>query len=134
MATKNVSVPVKEGFDFQGLISKFSDSYRANGYNVLTNPAFGTQAQKITLEKDNAGANNLLGLGIQESINFTWANGVLNVAFEDECATNRYLALGVGWFLCFVPFVTGLVGMSKHNTFVAGVQTQITNLVMSLNQ
>lgn len=124
MATKNLTVPVNESFNLDALCNRLGDEYRQKGYNVQS-PSVAGSIRQIIIEKDNDGINNYLGMGIQEEINISYSGDMLNATFNDGCQTMRFIDLGIGWFMCFIPFITGLVGLSKHSNFAREVQNSI---------
>lgn len=124
MATKNLTVSVSESFDFDSFCNQLAEEYRQKGFNVQNPSAMGTIRQ-IIIEKDNDGIQNYLGLGTQEEINITYTGNTLNATFNDGCQTMRFIAIGLGWFICFVPFITGIMGMSKHSNFTKELENSI---------
>lgn len=125
MATKSQMIPVSANFNMDAFCEKLVDEYRAMGYNVVPSMSTNGQMRQITIEKDDEGIKNFLGLGIQETVTFNYSNGSLVATYEDGSQTMRFIALAVGWFLCLIPFITGLVGFSNHSSFLKKLQTSV---------
>ena len=124
MATKNLSVPVGENFDIDRFCNRLAEEYRQKGYNVQ-NLATTGPIRQVVVEKDNDGIQNYLGLGTQEEINFTYSGNTLSATFNDGCQVMRFIDIGIGWFICFIPFITGIIGFSKESKVSKELQNSI---------
>ncbi len=125
MATKNQMIPVSENFNLDAFCEKLSDEFRSKGYNVVLSPAVNGTMRQVTIEKDNEGIKNFVGLGTQEEITFSHSNNTLIANYNDGCQTMRFVSIGIGWFLCFIPFITGIIGLSNHSNFLKNVQNSV---------
>lgn len=67
------------------------------------------QSGVLTVKKDREGLTNAIGMGIECRVNFSAVNGQLTVNVDSEW-TNKIIAIAVGWFVCFIPVITGVVG------------------------
>ena len=67
------------------------------------------QTGVLTVKKDREGFMNILGMGLECRVNFASINGQLSVNIDSEW-TNKIIAVAVGWFVCFIPVITGIVG------------------------
>lgn len=63
----------------------------------------------LTVTKDRDGFKNILGMGLECRANITVMNNIMQVNIEDEW-TNKILAMAIGWILCWIPFITGIIG------------------------
>lgn len=75
----------------------------------------GSNSGILTVTKDREGFTNILGLGLECRANFSALNGQLTVNIDGEW-TNKLIAVAVGWFVCLIPMVTGIVGAINQVT------------------
>ena len=122
-------IPFNDGQDLNRVISIAVQDLQMQGYDV-NSIRMGATSAKITVRKDRDGVKNILGLGIETAANIIVGNGVMNVNFVDEW-TNKIAALAVGWFLCLVPFITGIVGAVNQSKLDDLITTALTMGVSS---
>lgn len=108
----NVMFNVKENFNMEAFAARLADTYRGKGYTVNVMNMNGIYS--LTFDKGTGGANTLLGLGEGIKANITWMNGAVNINFTDAEWTSKIIGIGVGWFLCLVPFVTAIIGTTRQ--------------------
>lgn len=117
----NVMLNVKPEFDMDAFANKLADTYRAKGFTVNVVDTNGSCV--ITFDKGTGGINTLLGMGLGIKANCMLTNGTLSINFSDAEWTGKIIACAVGWFLCFVPFFTGIYGIVNQS----GLPKQIAN-------
>lgn len=119
---------VKPDFDIEVFVGRLADMYVAKGYKVN---AVGVNGGYILgFEKENDGINRLLGMGEAVKANCTYVNGVLTINFVDEAWTEKIIALAIGWILCFIPLITGIIGCVKQYSLPDNIKND-ANLVIA---
>lgn len=106
MAVRNY--PLRPDADLYALIHQVALTMETQGFQANVQMV-GPQAGVLTIQKDREGFQNVLGLGLECRANFSAINGQLSVNIDGEW-TNKIIAIAVGWFICFVPIITGIVG------------------------
>ena len=130
--SKNLMFNVSEAFDLEAFSDQITQMYQAKGYNVRTLKMKG--GVKITVEKGVGGINTLLGLGraITVTCNIHGKDkDTFSANFSDGDWTGKIIGLVAGWFLCFVPFVTAIVGIVKQLGLEKDMQNDIQMTVLS---
>lgn len=112
---------VKPSFDMEVFAGKITDTYRAKGFTVNSVMMNGNCI--ITFNKGTGGINTILGMGKGIKATFVRANDTLSINFSDAEWTGKIIAIAVGWFLCLVPFITGIIGAVGQ----IGLPKEITN-------
>lgn len=105
-------ITVGPQFNMQAFLNQLSSMYQSRGFTVTTIP-HGTNAS-IKFDKNTGGINMLLGLGQGVTANCVLNNNVLTINYTDEDWTGKIVGLVVGWVLCFVPFITAIIGVTKQ--------------------
>jgi len=128
--SKNVMLNVKNDFDCSIFAQKLSDTYRAKGYRVNSVEMNGMYM--ITLSKNDDGLNHWLGLGENLKITCMMNNGVLNLSLsEDGAWTNKIIVLAIGWMICCIPFITGIIGCMRQSSLSKDVENDATMIAAS---
>ena len=112
MALKNY--PFTAGSDLYAVIQATALAMEAQGYKA-TIQMIGPNAGVLTITKSREGFSNILGLGLECRANFSAINDQLTVNIDSEWA-NKVIAIAVGWFVCFIPVITGVVGTVSQLT------------------
>ena len=112
MALKNY--PFAAGSDLYAVIQATALAMEAQGYKA-TIQMIGPNAGVLTITKSREGFSNILGLGLECRANFSAINDQLTVNIDSEWA-NKVIAIAVGWFVCFIPVITGVVGTVSQLT------------------
>ena len=101
-----------ETFNLDAFANILANNFRGRGYTVTAVNMNGSYM--LTFEKGIGGINTILGLG--ESIKATCMcmNGMLTINFSDEEWTSKIIGIVVGWFLCLIPFITGIIGVTRQ--------------------
>lgn len=105
---KTTIVPLKSGTGIAGVTNAAAEALRAQGFEctpIILNDTLANLNVKI----DRDGIKNIIGLGLESKVTLTLMNDSLNVSVEDEWS-NKIIAIALGWFVCLVPFITGIVG------------------------
>lgn len=130
MATKNMSLQVNDSFTLDEFAEKMKNLYHGKGYDVIVTSSNGN-SMSLVIQKDNDGVKNYIGLGTQEELNLSVVQSssdkTLNISFNDGCMTMRVIDIAVGWFVCFVPFFTGIMGFVNQSNFQKSLQDDIRN-------
>lgn len=124
---------VREDFDMVSYVNRFADFYRQKGYLVTVagfeNTAF------VTVSKGIGGINTILGLGESVKVNFALNNGMMAVNLTESEWTSKIIGAVLGWFLCLIPLITALVGLSRQLSLHTAVINDATMLAaQSYNQ
>lgn len=129
--SKSLMFNVKSEFDIGTFAQKMTDTYRAKGYNaqfVEMNRMF-----VITVSKNTDGLNHWIGLGEEIKITCMINNDVLNLTLsEDGAWTSKIIAIAVGWFLCCIPFITGIMGCMRQSSLSKGIENDATMILAGM--
>lgn len=109
MANNNVMFNVSPDFDMNVFAEKLAETYRAKGFTV--NVANLNNSCVITFDKGTGGINTILGMGKGIKATCMKTNEALNITFSDAEWTGKIVACIVGWFLCLIPVITGIIGI-----------------------
>ncbi len=119
----NKLLPIGPNADLNTIVNGACQNLQAQGYNVV--PAMmGPGSAMITVQKDRDGFKNIIGLGIECRVTLTLNGPSINLNIESEW-TNKIIALVVGWFLCLIPFITGIVGCVNQSGLPGKIETAI---------
>lgn len=100
--------PLNPEADLFAIIKAVALTMETQGYGASIQ-MISPQAGVLTVKKDREGLTNAIGMGIECRVNFSAVNGQLTVNVDSEW-TNKIIAIAVGWFVCFIPVITGVVG------------------------
>lgn len=100
--------PLRPDADLFQIIKAVALTMETQGYEA-TVQMISPQSGVLTVKKDRDGFVNALGMGLECRVNFGAINGQLTVNVDSEW-TNKIIAVAVGWFVCFIPVITGIVG------------------------
>ncbi len=129
--SKNLMLNVKPEFDLGVFAQKMSDTYRTKGYNAQ--PVEMNRMYAITISKNTDGLNHWIGLGEEVKVTCMMNNGVLNLAIsEDGAWTNKIIALVIGFFLCCIPFITGIMGCMRQSSLSKHVENDATMIIAGM--
>jgi len=128
----NFMLNVSENFDVETMVNEITEMYQGKGYTVRVLKM--KNGVKITVEKGVGGINMLLGLGQGITANCTVSGknkDMLSVNLSDGDWTGKIVGLVAGLFLCFVPFITAIIGILKQTSlqkdFANDIQMVICN-------
>lgn len=100
--------PINPDADLFNVIKAVALTMETQGYEANVQ-MISPQTGVLTVKKDREGVLNILGMGLECRVNFASINGQLTVNVDGEW-TNKIIAVAVGWFVCFIPVITGIVG------------------------
>lgn len=100
--------PLRPDADLFQVIKAVALTMETQGYEAAVQ-MISPQSGVLTVKKDRDGFVNALGMGLECRVNFGAINGQLTVNVDSEW-TNKIIAVAVGWFVCFIPVITGIVG------------------------
>ena len=100
--------PINPDADLFAVIKAVALTMETQGYEASVQ-MISPQTGVLTVKKDREGFMNVLGMGLECRVNFASINGQLTVNIDGEW-TNKIIAVAVGWFVCFIPVITGIVG------------------------
>ena len=100
--------PLQPDADLFQIIKAVALTMETQGYEAMVQ-MISPQSGVLTVKKDRDGFVNALGMGLECRVNFGAINGQLTVNVDSEW-TNKIIAVAVGWFVCFIPVITGIVG------------------------
>lgn len=102
------------GTNLATLIDIAAQNLSMQGFDVKSQ-VMGPCAAEVIVSKDREGIkNSLLGLGIECRVAITVADDILTLSIGSEW-TNKIVALVIGWFLCWIPIVTGIIGLVNQS-------------------
>lgn len=113
------------GADISEIINAASQALSGQGYEVqaqVMSPAAAT----MVVKKDRDGFKNFVGLGVECRISISIMNGNQLVVNIDSEWTNKIIAIALGWFLCWIVFITGIVGAVNQS----GLPEKAANAIM----
>ncbi len=123
---KTFSIPA--GTNINTAIDIAAQNLSMQGFDVKSQ-VIGPTAAEVIITKDREGFKNFLGLGLESRVAITATGDMLNLSITDEWV-NKIIALVVGWFLCWVPIITGIIGIINQ----AGLSEKInTAFSLALN-
>lgn len=125
----SLMINVKEGFDVKQLEQKLGDTYRAKGFTVNTMSL--ENGFRMKFDKGCGGINMLLGMGKGITAMCTVMNNNLIVNYSDADWTGKIIGLVAGWFLCWIPCVTAIIGCVGQSSLPKEINNDITMLANS---
>ncbi len=117
-------IPVAPGASLDTIISIATQNLQTQGYEVIPT-VMGPTSASLVVKKDRDGFKNVVGLGVEVNATIVMNGPSLNVSFAHEW-TNKIVAVAVGWFLCLVPFITGIVGCVNQNDLPEKIASALT--------
>ena len=128
---QNLMLPVNPNFNLPAFVQQLSDTYRSKGYTTNIMDMGGNFS--IVIEKDTTGIQNLLGLSEHICVNCIFNGNTLNLNYTDEQWTGKIIALAVGWFVCCVPFITGIIGCVRQYSLPTNINNDAKMIAASQN-
>lgn len=102
------------GTNLASLIDIAAQNLSMQGFDVKSQ-IMGPCAAEIIVTKDREGIkNSILGLGVECRVAITVSNDLLTLSIGSEW-TNKIVALVIGWFLCWIPIITGIIGLVNQS-------------------
>lgn len=108
------TIKLIHGTSLATIIDIATQNLSMQGYDVKSQ-VMGPCAAEIIVTKDREGIkNSILGLGLESRVAITVSDNVMTLSMGSEW-TNKVVALIIGWFLCWVPVITGIVGLINQS-------------------
>ncbi len=126
----NFSVNVEPDFNIEALGEEMVERYQAKGFKVRLLKM--KKGVKLVFDKNCGGINMILGMGQGISATCTISgkeNDTLNVNFSDGDWTGKIIGCIVGWFVCFVPVITAVIGICKQLSLPGEIGDDIQSIV-----
>ena len=128
---QNFIMNVGENFNVTEFSQRLADVYRAKGFSVnVANIDDGTSV--VVFDKDTGGINMLLGLGLGVKGTCTCTNGNLIINYTEEEWTGKIIGLAVGWILCWIPFVTALIGVAQQSSLTKNINNDAMMVISAM--
>ena len=109
------SLKLIPGTNLATLIDIAAQNLSMQGFDVKSQ-IMGPGAAEIIVSKDREGfKNSILGMGIECRVAITVADDILTLSIGSEW-TNKIVALVIGWFLCWIPIITGIIGIVNQSS------------------
>lgn len=124
--------PLKPNADLFAIIKAVALTMETQGYEANVQ-MISPQSGVLTVKKDRDGFTNILGMGLECRVNFAAINGQLSVNIDSEW-TNKIIAVAVGWFVCFIPVITGVVGAVNQLSLPDKIFTAVNMNVATAGQ
>lgn len=122
MATMR-AYPIGPGASIQTIAQAVEQNFMGQGFQVNSQIMSPANAM-ITIGKDRDGFKNIIGLGLECRVSLMINGNQLSVSIDSEW-TNKIIAIVVGWFLCLVPFITGIIGAINQSSLPEKIFTAI---------
>ena len=126
----NVMFNVNDSFNMEEFAAKLAETYRMKGYTA--NVANMNNSCAITIEKGIGGINTILGMGEGIKANCMLSGSTLSITFSDADWTGKIIALIVGWFLCLIPLVTGIIGIMNQTKLPKSIANDATMIASNM--
>ena len=127
-------ISVTENFDLAELAKQISktcerEGYTANFYDDDCKTSF-----SLKIEKDMGGFLQWIGLGQSITLNAELEGTKLVVHYTNAEWTSKIIALAIGWFILWIPFVTGLIGTFKQMNLPNAINEEVRKIVTEIKQ
>lgn len=121
--------PMPQNFNLQEVVEKVTQMYQAKGFAVTAMP-MGAGAS-IDFKKNDGGIQKFVGLtlGVKANILIQGENIVVN--YTDAEWTSKIIGFVVGWFLCWIPWITAIVGCVQQVELPKSIGNDIQMLASS---
>lgn len=126
----NFMANVPEGFNLDDFVDEIVSKYQAQGFTV--NVIKMKKNLKIKFSKGCGGINTILGMGqgITADVMLSGKEGdMISVNFTDGDWTSKIIACVIGWFLCFVPIITGIIGIINQTSLPKNIENDMQMLL-----
>lgn len=122
-------INVPPNFDMNVFAQRLASSYQSKGFtvNVMTMH----NGARIQFDKNCGGINMLLGMGKGITATCILQGNGLVVNYSEAEWTGKIIGFAVGWFLCFVPFITAIIGSIGQYSLPGEINNEINMIVNS---
>ena len=109
------TIKLMPGTSLASLIDIAAQNLSMQGFDVKSQ-VMGPNAAEIIVSKDRDGIkNSILGLGVECRVAITVADDILTLSIGSEW-TNKIVAFAIAWLLCWIPAVTGIIGLVNQSS------------------
>ena len=104
---------VPENFDMNAFADELCNTYQIKGYNARAMKM--KNSVKVTIEKGRGGLNTVLGMDEGITVTFMKQGAeMLTANYSDASWTGKIVGCIIGWFLCFIPIITAIIGIVRQ--------------------
>lgn len=132
MANNNLMFNVEPGFDIYRLTDDLVAMYQGKGMQV--NAMRVGKGVCIDFNDGNDGFTKYIGLGANIKASFIMNGDCLNVSFTEADWSGKIVAFIIGWFLCWIPWVTGGIGIFKQTDLPKKISNDVRMLASNASQ
>lgn len=115
---------VSENFNLYAVTQQLADMYRAKGFTV--NIVNFNNSVILEFDKGVGGINMILGMDLGIKATFTVTGNTLMVNYSDAAWTGKIIGFCIGWFVCFVPLITAIIGTINQSKLPKEINSAIT--------
>ncbi len=123
----NLMLNVSAETDLNLVAERLAETYRMKGFQVSV--ANLNNSVMLTFDKGTGGINTVLGMGLGIKVTLSLKDNVLMVNYSEAEWTSKIIGIAVGWFLCLIPFITGIVGAMNQSKLPKEISNDITMIV-----
>lgn len=124
---------IPENFNLEEFADEIAQQYQAKGFKVNTLKM--KNSVKLIFDKNCGGINMLLGLGQGISANCFIVGkekDTISVNFSDGDWIGKIIGLAVGWIMCFIPFITAIIGMVRQLSLPKNIQNDMQMMLSNM--
>lgn len=126
-----LTINVSNDFDLNMLAAKLRDNLQAQGFTVSV-ALMSPYSTKLTLDKGCGGINMILGMGQGITANINLNGNLLYVNYADGDWTGKIIGLAIGWILCWIPFITSIIGCYNQINLPKKINTEISMIISGM--
>ena len=128
----NLMLSVSEDFNIEAFADTLAEQYQSKGFQVRVTKM--KNGARIIFDKNCGGINMILGMGQGITANCTLqannkGENLLSVNFSDSEWTGKIIGAVVGWFICFLPVITAIIGTLKQISLPKDIGNDIEMIV-----
>ncbi len=124
---ENMILNVAEGYDLAALADRIASTYQQKGFSANVTGA--PNGIMVRLEKNLGGLNTLLGLGKGITVYLSLNGNTLQVSYSQEEWNGKIIAIAIGWIVCFIPLITGILGAVEQSNLSKEINNDIRMLL-----
>lgn len=131
----NFMANVPEGFDLADFADQVAAKYQMQGFTA--NVIKMKKSVKLKLSKNCGGINTITGMGQAITADMTLSgkeSDTLTVSFSDGDWTSKIIACSVGWVLCLIPGILGIVGIVHQLNLPKELESDMQMMISELEE
>ena len=105
--------PLPPNFNLQDLVAKITHMYQIKGFTVMAMPM--GNGVSLDFRKDDEGIKKYVGLALGIRANIMIQGDTVIVNYTDAEWNGKIVGFIIGWFLCWIPCITAIVGTIQQN-------------------